>query len=123
MSTMDEIISYLKDNDELFNRLIEELDSYCGYLYDDRYYPMDELPDLLYGKDIMDVLNMAYYGSFCPNDEYFRVDGSGNLESADYIDYSDHLDKYFVEELMENMSNIDINDDKLEYMLKSLKEE
>ena len=37
-----EIIEYFKNNEEIFNECIEELDNYNGYLGDNRYYFMDE---------------------------------------------------------------------------------
>jgi len=122
MTTTEKILDYLKDNDELFNRLCEELDSWNGYLDDDRYYPMYELSELLSGKDLVDVLLMAHFGNFNPTDEYFRFNGYGNLESSDYIDYSDHLDKWFVQELVDERAHIDIDDPDLEEMLDELEE-
>ena len=43
MKTTEKIIIYFKEHEELFNDCIEELDSYNGYLGDNRYYCMDEL--------------------------------------------------------------------------------
>lgn len=40
---IDDIIKAFKDDEELFNACIEELDRYNGYLGDNRYYDMDEL--------------------------------------------------------------------------------
>ena len=45
-----------QNDEQLFNDTIEELDNYNGYLGDDRYYNMDELPDLLNGVDIIRLL-------------------------------------------------------------------
>lgn len=41
----EKIKAYFEENEEIFNACIEELDSYNGYLGDDRYYPMDELDE------------------------------------------------------------------------------
>lgn len=124
---IDEIIELFKNNDELFTGCIEELDAYNGYLGDDRFYSMDDLPDLLAGYDPIELLNRAYfgndldggyidadrqiYGSFNPNREYFRFNGYGNLESTNYIDYTDHLDDYAIRAMLENRAYIySIND-------------
>jgi len=124
MTATERIINYLSEDNDLFNRLCEELDSWDGYLGDDRYYPMYELSDLLSGKDVIDVLMMAHYGNFNPSDEYFRFNGYGNLESTDFIDYADdYLDKYFVQELSENRAHIDIDDAELEELLDELDNE
>ena len=122
-TTMDKILKYFRENEELFNRLIEELDSYDGYLDDDRWYPMEELDEYLSGKDPSDIVRMTYYGTINPNDDYFRVNAYGNLQSTEYLDYSDHLDKYFVEDLLEAREYIDIDDWKLNDLLSRLQEE
>ena len=36
-----DIIQYFKENEDVFNDCMEELDSYNGYLSDDRYYDME----------------------------------------------------------------------------------
>ena len=125
-----DIVNYLEENTDVANSLIEELDSYNGYLGDDRCYPMDELPELMSGTDTIDLLNMAYFGhdgeawhlnqygdkvwesSFNPNRDYFGFNGYGNLMSYDEPDYSDYIDKHLVRELSDNRRWIDgIEDD------------
>ena len=44
-----DIIAFFQEHDDIYNGAIEELDSYNGYLGDDRYYSMDELDDLYSG--------------------------------------------------------------------------
>lgn len=122
-SIISSIIDYFKENEEVFNDCIEELDGWNGYLNDDRYYSMDELAELYCGVDPIELLNRAYfgydaetwhtdshgekvYGSFNPNREYFTYNGYGNLVSADYKDYSAYLDSYFIEALENNRKDI-----------------
>jgi hypothetical protein len=124
----NKIIEYFNDNEEIFNECIEELDSYNGYLGDDRYYLMEELNELYNGQEPIDILYRAFYGhdddtyttdssgnkiygEFNPNREYFYYNGYGNLVSSDYKDYSGKLDEYFVEELNENRNNVYCIDD------------
>lgn len=114
-----DIIDFFRANEDIYNDAMEELDSYNGYLGDDRYYSMDELDELYSGTEPSELLRRAYYGydeetystdssgnktygEFNPNREYFRYNGSGNLVSADYKDYSGQLDKYAVESMIEN---------------------
>ena len=129
MENKKEMLMELFQNDEqLFNAAIEELDSYNGYLGDDRYYPMDELPELLSGTDAIDLLNRAYFGrdddnwrtnangekiydSFNPNRAYFYFNGYGNLVSANYKDYSAHLDDYFIDAIIENQDSLYLDDE------------
>jgi hypothetical protein len=123
-----DIIEYFKNNEDLFNDCMEELDSYNGYLSDDRYFSMDELDELHNGTEPSEILRRAFfgydeetyttdrdgnktYGAFNPNRDYFRYNGYGNLVSADYKDYTGQLDKYAVESMSENRSYVDSIDD------------
>ena len=123
-----DIIKYFENNEDIFNDCMEELDSYNGYLGDDRYYSMDELDELHNGIEPSELLRRAFfgydeetyttdrdgnktYGAFNPNRDYFRYNGYGNLVSADYKDYSVMLDKYAVESMSDNRSDIDSIDD------------
>ena len=124
----DDIIEYFENNEDIFNDCMEELDSYNGYLGDDRYYLMDELDELHNGTEPSELLRRAFYGydeetyttdrdgnktfgAFNPNRDYFRYNGYGNLVSADYKDYTGMLDKYAVESMSENRNYIDSIDD------------
>lgn len=131
-NTIKKIIAYFEENENTFNECVEELDSYNGYLGDDRYYEMEMLNEIFTDCDNIDILNRAFfgrdddswhtdahgekiYGSFNPNRDYFYFNGYGNLVSSDYKDYTHKLDEYFVEALWENRSYIDAidNDDEL----------
>jgi hypothetical protein len=119
-----DIMDFFRANEDIYTDAMEELDSYNGYLGDDRYYSMDELDELYSGAEPSELLRRAYYGydeevyttgssgnktygEFNPNREYFRYNGYGNLVSADYKDYSGQLDKYAVENMSENRCYID----------------
>ena len=124
-----DIIQYFKENEDVFNDCMEELDSYNGYLGDDRYYNMDELNDLYSGQEPQEILFRAFYGfdadswhidssgnkeygAFNPNREYFYFNGCGNLVSSEYKDYSDKLDGDAVEAMSEDRNYINsIEDD------------
>ncbi len=119
-----DIIAFFKDNEDIFNEAIEELDAYNGYLGDNRYYTMDELDELYTGTEPSEILRRAFYGydeetyitdgsgnreygQFNPNRDYFTYNGYGNLVSADYKDYTGYLDKYATETMGENRRYID----------------
>lgn len=123
-TTVKKIIEFFNENEELFNSCMEELDSYNGYLGDDRYYSMDELDEFYNGTEPLELLRRAYYGrdddtwttdssgnktygEFNPNRDYFYYNGYGNLVSSDYKDYSAHLDEYAIEAMSENRQYID----------------
>lgn len=124
----DEIYDYLKNNNDLFNRIIEELDSYNGYLGDDRYYYMEMLNEFYADAEPLELLQRVYFGyseeeyitdqwgekhrrEFNPMHNYFRYNGYGNLVSTDYPDYSDHLDDYAIISMLENRAYIDSIED------------
>lgn len=136
-----DIIQYFKENENIFSDCVEELDSYNGYLGDDRYYSMEELNDLYSGQEPQEILLRAFYGfdadswhtdrrgdkiyeAFNPNRDYFYFNGYGNLISSDYKDYSDKLDEYAIEEMSENRNYIDSieNDDTLAELFDELEE-
>ena len=136
-----DIIQYFKENEDVFNDCMEELDSYNGYLGDDRYYSMEELNDLYSGEKPQEILSRAFYGfdadswhtdssgnkiyeAFNPNRDYFYLNGYGNLVSSDYKDYSDKLDEYAIEEMSENRGDIESieNDDTLAGLFDKLEE-
>lgn len=123
-----DIIAFFQEHDDIYNDAIEELDSYNGYLGDDRYFSMDELDDLHSGTEPLELLRRAFfgydedtcatdesgnktYGAFNPNRDYFRYNGYGNLVSADYKDYAGQLDEYAIESMNENRRYIDSIDD------------
>lgn len=126
---INEIIAYFEEHENRFNECMEELDSYNGYLNDDRYYSMDELDELFSTGTPSEILQRAYfgrdddtwatdssgnktYGEFNPMREYFYFNGYGNLVSSDYKDYSHKLDEWAIESMSENRAYIDsIEDD------------
>jgi hypothetical protein len=124
MKTIEKIIEYFEQNEDMFNAAIEELDNYNGYLGDDRYYEMEMLLEFFRDADPVELLQRAYfgrdddtwttdshgervYGAFNPNREYFYFNGYGNLVSTNYIDYSDQLGMYVIAEMLEHRQYID----------------
>ena len=128
-TTTNEIINFFKNNTDLFNNCIEQLDGYNGYLNDDRYYCMYDINEILSDKKPLEIMNMVFFGrdadnytydainnkyhykQFNPNANYFKFDGYGNLISTNYIDYSDLIDEYAISSIMENRQYIDSIDD------------
>jgi hypothetical protein len=129
---MESIKKQLKElfeqDEQLFNAAIEELDSYNGYLGDNRYYSMDELNEFYRDSAPLELLQRVYfgrdddtwttdssgnktYGEFNPNREYFTYNGYGNLISSNYKDYSYLLDDYFINALIENAEYLYLDDE------------
>lgn len=138
---IEEIKEKLADDEELFNELCEELDSWNGYLGDDRYYPMDELYELnqpISQNDFDNLMNRIYYGhdedsctydnngnknydAFNPNRDWFKYDGYGNLVSTDYKEYPVTVDE-LIDEVVEHYYDIDIDDVELDELFEELVE-
>ena len=136
-----DIIEYFEENEDIFNECIEDMDSYNGYLADDRYYPMEDLDEVMHGNDAITLLQRAYFGhdedswhtdssgnkiydSFNPNREFFAFNGYGNLVSADYKDYSAFLDTYCIESMQKYRNHIYCidNDEELSRLFDELDE-
>ena len=127
-TAIEKLTALFNDNEDLFNETIEALDSYNGYLGDDRYYEMDMLDEFYTGTNPTELLTRAFYGyddtykdengnhteAFNPNREYFYYNGYGNLVSSDIIDYSAHLDDYFIQDVIENAHDWDFPDEVME---------
>ena len=135
----DEMLEYFEENESEFNEVIEDLDSWCGYLGDDRYYYMEELDELYYNMKPTDILYRAFYGhdddtystdsrgdreygEFNPNREYFYFNAYGNLVSSDYKDYTAHLDMYFIDKVISEVANLDSIPEEVMEMIREIAE-
>lgn len=134
----DEILEYFEENEDEFNEVIEDLDSWCGYLGDDRYYYMEELDELYHDQPATEILYRAYYGhdefyttdshgerqyeEFNPNRTYFYFNGYGNLVSSDYKDYTDKLDKYFVDKIIDDASHLSTLPERVKELINMMEE-
>ena len=92
------MVDYWKAHNDSFSRVCEDLDSYDGFLDDDRLYPMDELDDLLYDKKPSEVLQMVDTDNFNYNDDYFYYDiyGIRSTNEKEYfndVSYSEVFEK------------------------------
>ena len=102
--------------------MVRELSAW-GRLEHLEYFDMEELDLVLEGYTPSEVANRIFYGSFNPNDEYFRFNAYGNLESAneweieeEYRDYISEIANYIVE----YKDNIDIYDEGLQEILDNM---
>lgn len=66
--------------------LLQHMNAYDGCFEEATYYDMDEFDEFLSGHTPMEIARMIFYGDFNPNNEYFRFNAYGNLESADWHD-------------------------------------
>lgn len=116
MTLQQELLNYYKKNSEDFADDIEELDGWNGCLYDDKIYSMDELDEVLQNINPSDILCSALFGydesqgkiksTFNLDRDCFYFNGYGNLVSTDERDYSDYLNDYFIQEIIDNKSHL-----------------
>ena len=109
----EEMIEMLADMDDW--ELTGVHNEYCQKVNytDDMIYDMSMLNEFYHGKDPLDILLDAYNGAFNPNDDWFRWNGYGNLESTDrpvddWIEIDDIAD--YIIENDDALYNDDIRD-------------
>ena len=97
---------YWKAHNDSFSRVCEELDSWDGFLGDDRIYFMDELDDLLCDRKPSEVLQMVDTANFDYSDGYFyyNIYGIRSTNEKDYYDYVDYSDVF--EKLIDNYGQV-----------------
>lgn len=128
MKTLAEtLLNYYQEHEDDFNRDIETLDCWNGILGDSCVKQMDKLDEIYQGKEATEILRRAYfgrdddsdyydengkrcYGEFNPNRDYFYFDGYENLVSTDKRDYSDYLDIYNVQDIIDNECYLGLSD-------------
>ena len=66
-------------------QLLQHMHEWDGFVEEFTYYDMDLFDEFLDGYTPMEIAQMIFYdGEFNPNDEYFRFNAYGNLESANW---------------------------------------
>ena len=116
MTLVDELLSYYKRNSEDFADDIEELDDWNDCLHEDKIYSMDELDEVIQDIEPSEILRSALFGydesqgkiksTFNLDRDCFYFNDYGNLVSTDGRDYSDYLNDYFVQEILDNKSHL-----------------
>lgn len=66
--------------------LLQHMNGYDGCFEEATYYDMDEFDEFMSNYTPMEIAQMLFYGDFNPNNDYFRFNAYGNLESADWPD-------------------------------------
>lgn len=82
---------YWKNHNDSFSRVCEDLDSWDGFLGDDRLYQMCDFDDIIGEKKPSEVVQMLD-SDFNYSDDYFYFDGYGEICSTDEKKYFDSFD-------------------------------
>lgn len=85
--------------------LMQHMTSYDGSFEDELYYDMEEFDFFLKGYTPMEIAQMIYFGdNFNPNDDCFRFNAYGNLESADWYDVEKEAED-LVDDIIDRLVN------------------
>jgi hypothetical protein len=93
------MLDMIKADSDLLVEVCEELDSWDGFLGDDRCYSMDEIDEILGDIKPSELLNMVT-SDFDYSVDYFYFNGYGNLESCNYKE-DVYLDAFTHEEILD----------------------
>ena len=88
MTREQAITTYVENlsKDELVE-LLQYMNGYDGCFEDSVYYDMDEFDEAMSNYSPMEIAQLICFGDgFDPNDDYFRFNVYGNLESANWCD-------------------------------------
>ena len=83
---------------EQLAEMMQEVNSWDGSLEEFEYYEMEQINDLFHGVEPLEILRMAHFGNFEWQDEMFKINGLGNLDSCS--------EDYFITELTDNEDEI-----------------
>src|SRR5699024_2740468 len=83
---------------ERLQEMLQEVNSYDGSLDSYEYWDMEQLDDLFCDTKPTEILRMAHFGNFEWQDEMFKINGLGNLDSCS--------EYYFITELTDNEDEI-----------------
>lgn len=87
MTREEAIRNYVEQlNGDDLTQLLQHMHAYDGCFDDCAYFDMDEFDDFMSNSTPLEIARMIFYGDFNPNDDYFRFNAYGNLESADRLD-------------------------------------
>lgn len=85
--------------------LLQTMNAYDGSFEESTYYDMDAFDDFLSNATPLEIAQMIFLGDgFNPNDEYFRFDAYGNLESANWGDVVDEAED-LVDDIIDRLVN------------------
>lgn len=108
----DAIDSFMDDREKVFYAM-NDVDSYDGVLGEDRYYPMDDIDELLGYKKPSEVLELLS-SSFDYRDNYFKwgVYGLTSTNNPDYVDDLgyDYCKDIILDAINDNIVDCPLND-------------
>ena len=117
---------YILENDEsAFVSACEELDSWDGFLGDDKVYNMEDFNELMSGKSPLEIAQTIEDNDFSTNDDYFMFTIYGVKSTDDKYDVysSNYSVDNVLDELIDKYSHITFYNKSLEDLVEILSEE
>ena len=111
----------LKENNDLFVDMVNEVDAWNGFADGFRAYPMYEIDELFCGVSIGDFLDKLS-SSFDHTDEYFVDTIYGLTSTNDIIDhYRDNVDEgELLDEIIDNANHLYFSDNDFEELVNEI---
>ena len=118
-------LEMIKEDDDLFVDMVNELAGWNGFADGFRAFPMDELDELFCGVSLTEFLRMIDKDDFDLNDEYF-IDTIWGLQSTDDIagHYRNNVDEEeLIDEIIDHAGNLYFSDSDFEELIDEIIEE
>ena len=90
---------------EQLQEMLQEVNGWDSSLEDYNYMEMEQLDEMLNGVEPIEILRMAHFGEFNWNDDYFTINGYGNLESISEFEFKKELEDNH-DEIVERYSQL-----------------
>ena len=88
----EELKEYLKNNFEVLEGLVMELNSWGRCLEHLEFWENEEdTLQELFGNDLINFVQKIKYGDYDINDSYFKFNGYGNLDSYSYKEMKEEI--------------------------------
>ena len=121
--TYEELKCYLINNISTLKDLLNEINSWNGYLYDLDYQLNDEdFFNTYFYNNPNEAVRSSYYGDYNYMDDYVKFNAYGNLESCTELEFEEQL-KDYVEEILDTFleyyadNNVDTYDIEFKNMI------
>lgn len=110
MNTLRNSLKEMLLNEVSILRVVNDINSWNGQLDWLDFIDMDFFDEYMEGQTPTWIAERIFYGDFNPNDEYFKFNGYGNLESYDEWKANKECEEYINEIIDALIDNIDYID-------------
>ena len=125
MNTLRNSLKEMLLNEVSIVKVVRDINSWNSQLDWLDFIDMDFFDEYMEGQSPLWIAERIFYGDFNPNDEYFILNGYGNLESYDEWKANKECEEYIDEIIDALIDNIDYIDtySEIHNLFEELKEE